>query len=867
MDQGKRNENLADVLEPSLQHKKRIGGVPTSLSTQYFAGQSQAAAAEPALQHKKRLEGCPTSLSTQFFSAPAPEPEFSLLGQQEKFASNVRYQPKQTFSDEKMYKNKENFDTEAPPNKQLRMQRRIKPLLKERHPPIRRSPPKSQAAVDSPPPAPRGQRDNVEIKEGLKDKDLKEMLEEPVKQSSKPEKSSVSQPEKSSVSQQPSVDKHGDLVKNKGDSPAKASKADVTKKNVTLEKDKVTQTNVGGTKSAMKVSQDAKVSNMNESVQTNLKKGIAIATAEAPADYALKYKAGVAPPRGLQKMSEYQKQFQWKQGLKASPLLAAEQIVYKSQADLGPYKTNGIPKVSEYARQFQQWQPTGFGGDKNMNANNSSLMQAHNGRRTHKRKAESKRSKSVGAVVESDDTDDMKVDDLQFGPHSENLRSKLKKKHGQIRRAATEYRANFKSPLRYSYEHGAWKGACPPQLIPQVTSDSDNFNENNNNNSNNNAEKVPLSNWYAEVIELRRRAEEYKKRAQGTHFSREHLLQLLAKKTDSYDSSEVENSQTLKALNLEAPKYKPNTRVQRKIRQEVNSPVEICSHEATEGDSPDFSDVEDSSDDLPRETTKKPVRKSRPTEGPRKSRKMAWLEQQKENIAEQRRKLREEQRRDEEDSDEGGPEGRDQEGRLPTPLLRQQNSVRRHHLDLTTPAVGGAILTCPPTRGSKLVMTSRSGDSYVTTSDDYPVRSLAKTYNIDTFLTMPTLGQPSNDTHPLRDDSAESDRPMKMKYVISPPLPGSDDDKENDESKMQPKRKSKVPKPSNLSTLKEGFGETYKKTPTSLNLGKLQKSGHSDEDVLSESLMSVSSSSSLASQVLERTKRRQGFWSKKDDGH
>ena len=46
------------------------------------------------------------------------------------------------------------------------------------------------------------------------------------------------------------------------------------------------------------------------------------------ANYALKYKSGVAAPRmrGPKRMSEYAMQFTWKKGMAASPLLAAEQV-------------------------------------------------------------------------------------------------------------------------------------------------------------------------------------------------------------------------------------------------------------------------------------------------------------------------------------------------------------------------------------------------------------------------------------------------------------------------------------------------------------------------------------------------------------
>ena len=57
------------------------------------------------------------------------------------------------------------------------------------------------------------------------------------------------------------------------------------------------------------------------------------------------------------------------------------------------------------------------------------------------------------------------------------------------------------------------------------------------------------NNWFQEVVELRRRAEEYKRRAYGTHFSRSHVGQLFAEQADLWDT--VSNSEVLDALDLE----------------------------------------------------------------------------------------------------------------------------------------------------------------------------------------------------------------------------------------------------------------------------------------------------------------------------
>ena len=45
-----------------------------------------------------------------------------------------------------------------------------------------------------------------------------------------------------------------------------------------------------------------------------------------------------------------------------------------------------------------------------------------------------------------------------------------------------------------------------------------------------------------QVLELRQRAEDYRKRAQGTHFSREHLAQILAQQARLWDESSTATS-------------------------------------------------------------------------------------------------------------------------------------------------------------------------------------------------------------------------------------------------------------------------------------------------------------------------------------
>ncbi|CAG5118437.1 unnamed protein product, partial [Candidula unifasciata] len=711
-----------------------------------------------------------------------------------------------------------------------------KPLIKERHPPVTRSSQYLSGTTSalSPPPAPRTQKDTLAVKDAAADKNVSDVPE--------------------------------------------------TRPDGVRAEEQLPHT------TQIKKKKDNKFS-MNEYAQTNLRKGVALSGPEAPEDYALRYKAKVARPPLARQVSEYQKQFQWKDMMKTSPLLGAEEIVFRSKTDLGPYKHDGVPRVSEYRRQFHPWKSESFSSDVNLNINNNNNNNNSNNNNSKDNKAErerksAKRSRSAEAVPDRDESVDVVKDQQAAESASSELKSKLKQAFGKSRCMTSEYRANYKSPTNYRYENGVWKGAFPPQLAPDVVAAA-NINENNNsnNNNNNNADSSAASNWFAEVIELRRRAEEYRKRAQGTHFSREHLVQLLAKQNECWDL-DAEASSTIKALNLEKPALRAgdyknltdskNLPDSKNVPDSKNLPDSDSLKEQAPNreSSPGLSDVEEIFQE--KETPEKSkqtqnLQKGRKYGQNRRSRKMAWLEEQKEKIAQQRRRLEKEKARTEQDEDDDLDRvpAENLKARLPTPVLQQSVSpVRRHHLDLTTPCVGGAMLTCPPTRQSKILVTSRSGHSYVTPSDDYPAKSLQKTYDVDKLRTMPIYGRPSDDTHYLRNDSAvDSDKPLKTQYVASPPLYDSDDDKENQESQQDQKKSkqsSKKLKAGELTAVPEGYGRTYNLSKPFLNLDDIRSNfDQKDDDVMSVSLMSVASSCSLASDVLERTKKRQNFWNKK----
>ena len=54
------------------------------------------------------------------------------------------------------------------------------------------------------------------------------------------------------------------------------------------------------------------------------------------------------------------------------------------------------------------------------------------------------------------------------------------------------------------------------------------------------------------MLELRKKAEEYKRRAQGTHFSREHVAQLYAQQAEMWDTVSTQGESIVSALSLES---------------------------------------------------------------------------------------------------------------------------------------------------------------------------------------------------------------------------------------------------------------------------------------------------------------------------
>lgn len=461
---------------------------------------------EPPLQRKKRCTGPPTTLSTDFNQFPdAASDDFALLGRNDKFTENVRYKAKGHHTAPAR---------EASPPKQQRLQEKEN----------RRQAPK-------PTPAPVVDTSKFRQQSKAEEQQPSTPL---TPRKEKNESSSlykeVALREKEAALRQKfsKLDREGG--RKTAPSALRQSKEQYSK---TIDDNRM--------ESAVKSwAKDKNVGSMNEFAQTNLDKGVADSAPEAPADYALKYKTGVSVPRPRRhKFSEYQKSFSWKDGAKASPVLAAEQVVYNSNPALVPPQKTFV-KDSEYAAQFKQYNA--------MPVSSDDLKAIP---RAEKPRSKVKRSKSTGALrvdkrpaagsgplITPDNKRQTIESELQGEPQEAPSSPPIQQ--GKLKRPRSEYSSNFRSPTKFQYD-GAWHGADPPHLQPTRSGPVE--------------DSAPaLSNWFAEVIELRRKAAEYKKRAQGTHFSREHLVQLIAQQNQAWDnlSTARSGSSTLSALSLES---------------------------------------------------------------------------------------------------------------------------------------------------------------------------------------------------------------------------------------------------------------------------------------------------------------------------
>ncbi|KGL95567.1 Nuclear protein MDM1, partial [Charadrius vociferus] len=261
--------------------------------------------------------------------------------------------------------------------------------------------------------------------------------------------------------------------------------------------------------------------------------------------------------------------------------------------------------------------------------------------------------------------------------------------HASRGRMNTEYRSKFLSPAQYFYKDGAWSRIR--SKVPNQAS-----------------QNTLNSMWYMEVRELRERAKAYRQRVEGTHFSRYHLNQILSDNNSLWDvssnsSSEEGISNNIRALDLAGVSEK----------ETAPSPKMLEQPDSREQPHQNSTEKKDKSDALTVPVKRRLVWGEQEGTEERENRQSTGEEEnQGEQAAVVTQKLEENNKVANEDkkiegentlvlssspavSDSSSVSSRTG-GRLPTPKLRALGGVQRTHHDLTTPAVGGAVLVSPP---------------------------------------------------------------------------------------------------------------------------------------------------------------------------
>uniref|UniRef100_A0AAZ3RL63 Nuclear protein MDM1 n=1 Tax=Oncorhynchus tshawytscha TaxID=74940 RepID=A0AAZ3RL63_ONCTS len=349
------------------------------------------------------------------------------------------------------------------------------------------------------------------------------------------------------------------------------------------------------------------------------------------ADYVLRRKAGLKSSgqrTGLQN-SEYRKQFPWKTPVAghASPLLAAEQMLYTSHRSIPPFKSNPVVVLeSEYSRNFKA-SPPPRGPRLRSDVDQVPLFQREN--------VSPFTSKVLPSSSQS--TRHTTTQSLIW----ESIYS------------TSYYNANFRSPLNYIYKDGAW---------------------------------VKALQWT--VRELRKKAEAYRQRAWGTHFSRLHLNQILS------DQNQLWEASTPSSSNLR----RPTTEVDSSSSSVVGPPplTPVSSRRSSTRGAGDTADPPGHPN---------PGALNLPVQ-----RRLAWEEETGAGggTGEEREEEEDKERKDErkERKDElrvldhrslsvAGSHRSREGGRMPTPTLQRIATVQRTHHDLTTPATGNLPQSSP----------------------------------------------------------------------------------------------------------------------------------------------------------------------------
>ncbi|XP_076861111.1 nuclear protein MDM1 isoform X2 [Brachyhypopomus gauderio] len=378
--------------------------------------------------------------------------------------------------------------------------------------------------------------------------------------------------------------------------------------------------------------------------------------------------------------SEYHRQFHWKTPMAESPLLTAQQMFYASNRRIPPFTSGPVVLESEYMQSFKGSpppKPPCLRRDVELNA--VPLTQMEN-RTPDKWQRKKKRQNQKEQHLRGTSWPEEEALAPEPQPPQHQVRSPRAQNSASLkvmRKAKTEYSTNFRSPLQYCYRDGVW---------------------------------AKTGTRGEEVRELREKAEAYRKRAWGTHFSRQHLSQILSAQNYLWEASSCTSNSCLSEED------------HRSTRSPIIEALDLARVDSVRGSSGRGTSVSLTSSrrssiegaEVNKDLTL-PVR-----------RKLAWEEEggpSEKGLTQERKEPPFQQGVEEEGrggihgntedikdevtvaeseflSPEVVSEHLNEEGRVPTPELKTMLGTRTHH-DRTTPTTGGAVLVSPPKTNCK----------------------------------------------------------------------------------------------------------------------------------------------------------------------
>ncbi|KAM3925351.1 nuclear protein MDM1 [Leptodactylus fuscus] len=561
---------------------------------------------------------------------------------------------------------------------------------------------------------------------------------------------------------------------------------------------------------------------------------------------ALQKKAGlnVAPTHHPLKLSEYRRQFERKSPQENSPLLAAEQVIHNTNQSVPPFKSIKVQTDTEYKSQFKG-SPPAKGPKLRKDWEDKHILQYDQEQHPPKRKDKKKDISRGGSGLAHMDTSEKESEEIV---NRKILKEKILQQlrtPKYYRKAKTEYSANFLSPSEYKYKDGAW------------------FRKNED------SSLSVGSMWVAEVKELREKADYYRRRCQGTHFSREHLNQIISNYNRLWDvtsdsNNEEDLSRNIKALDLaglqtSSKKEKLQQSIAKLPYNTGNLGVSDAStlpvrRKLIWDDYDDAANIEplqleDESDDLEERDHEK-----------------------EENTTEQNSEDCKGGKSTARTNDATYSPSENQsdissvsmvEGRLPTPKLKTCGLAQRTHHDRTTPTSGGALLVSPSKHHDSSEVEHKKiskKDPKKLVSNSLHERKSKKEENDHPVKSPPVAGLKTMDPLPLREDPwpsppvSRKTSPAALSYPVNKPV----------EKPFVLSPQQWTPSCRIHGSLRDPeFQHNGNFNSSWFYNAERNEHDSIEDDRLSQISARSAASSSLASQILERAqKRKEYFWGK-----